>query len=104
MSVAILVDFQVKPERRDEFLALIRWNAQLTRETEPGCERFDIVIADDDPNHIALVEIYRDESARASHAALPRLAEIRAKYAPMLDRRSAMLGTIDSWAGNAGGG
>ena len=95
MTVAILVDFQVKPEHREAFLELIRWNAKLTRDTEPGCVGFDIVIADDDPNHIALVELYRDEAARAYHSALPRLAEIRAKYASMIERRTAVVGSVE---------
>jgi autoinducer 2-degrading protein len=96
MTVAILVDFQVKAEHRDAFLELIRWNAKVTRDTEPGCVGFDIVIADDDPNHVALVELYRDEAARAYHAALPRLVEIRAKYANMIERRTALVGTVES--------
>lgn len=96
MTVAILVDFQVKPECREAFLALMRGNAKLTKETEPGCLQFDVIIADDDPNHVALVELYRDEAARKYHGALPRLAEIRAKYADMVSSVRRMAGTVDA--------
>ena len=37
--ISIIVEADIKPERMDEFLALIQKNAEESRK-EPGCQRF----------------------------------------------------------------
>jgi len=38
-KIALVVELEVKDERRDEFLELMRSHARMTLEAEPGCEQ-----------------------------------------------------------------
>lgn len=50
----------------DQFLQLIEADAVGSR-NEPGCLRFDVVQALDDPNKFILYELYTDDDAIAYH-------------------------------------
>jgi quinol monooxygenase YgiN len=56
----------VKVERVDAFKAATLENARNSVQ-EPGITRFDLIQQKDDPTRFVLVEVYRDESAPASH-------------------------------------
>jgi autoinducer 2-degrading protein len=60
------VDVAVVAGRLEEFLAATEANATASRR-EPGVLRFDVLADRDDPAHVVLVEIYRDENAAAAH-------------------------------------
>lgn len=64
--LVVHVDVAVAPEQVDAFLAATEANASASRE-EPGMLRFDVLTDREDPAHIVLVEIYRDEQAAAAH-------------------------------------
>jgi quinol monooxygenase YgiN len=68
---AIWVSVHVKPDRIDEFLKAIEEDSRGSREDEPGCLRFDVLQAADDPHHYFFYEVYRDEAALAAHRAAP---------------------------------
>mmetsp|Transcript_18554 Transcript_18554/g.44002 ORF Transcript_18554/g.44002 Transcript_18554/m.44002 type:complete len:146 (+) Transcript_18554:53-490(+) len=68
--ISIIVEADIKPERMDEFLALIQKNAEGSRK-EPGCQRFDVLRSQDDPNKFFFYEIYDDADAVAHHKAQP---------------------------------
>lgn len=61
------VTVQVKPERLDQFLEAVRYDAIHSERDEPGCLRFDIVQDRDDPNRLYFYEVYRDEAALETH-------------------------------------
>jgi len=56
----------VKVEQVEAFIAATLENARRSVE-EPGIARFDVIQQMDDPTRFVLVEVYRDESAPASH-------------------------------------
>jgi autoinducer 2-degrading protein len=58
----VLVTIDARPETIDEFTAGLHANAAATRR-EPGCLRFDVLRAQDDPHRFILYEIYADEDA-----------------------------------------
>src|SRR4051812_37664498 len=60
---AVIVSFSVKPEARQNFMALVRDNARQSVFTEPGCMRFDIVEPPGQPDDVWLYEIYSDRAA-----------------------------------------
>ncbi len=68
---AIWVSVHVKPDRKEEFLKAIEEDARGSREDEPGCLRFDVLQAQDDPHHFFFYEVYRDEAALEAHRAAP---------------------------------
>jgi (4S)-4-hydroxy-5-phosphonooxypentane-2,3-dione isomerase len=60
------VDIAVVPDQLQGFLAATEENAVASRK-ESGVVRFDVLRDRADPNHVVLVEIYRDEAAAAAH-------------------------------------
>jgi len=61
---ALFVTFRVVPGKTDDFVALMTVNARSSRETEPGCQQFDICR---DGDEIFLYEIYDDRAAFEAH-------------------------------------
>ena len=85
---SVVVQLQVRPERREEFLAAIRANARASVRDEPGCVRFDVSeVAGQEPGapvRFVLYELYTDEAAFDAHRAAPHFADWRAAAAAVL--------------------
>lgn len=60
----------IKPDRVDDFIALIQANHEGSI-AEPGCLRFDVAQSADDPTRFLLWECYVDEEAARSHKTTP---------------------------------
>ena len=72
---ALWITVQVRPERREEFLAAITEAAASAVREEPGCLAFDVLELDEAENRFALYEKYRDEAAWAQeHRSTPHFA------------------------------
>lgn len=83
------VDVAVVPDRVAEFHAATQANANASRQ-EPGVVRFDVITDRDDPAHVVLVEIYRDQAAADAHKLTAHYARWRDTVADMMARpRSA---------------
>jgi len=74
---SLMVQMQVRPERREEFLAGMAANAEAAVRDEPGCLRFDVCSVDSDENRFVLYELYTDADAFAAHKASPHFAQWR---------------------------
>jgi quinol monooxygenase YgiN len=83
--LVVHVDVAVVPDQVDAFLAATEANATASR-SEPGIVRFDVLVDRDDPGHVVLVEIYRDEAASAAHKETPHYRAWRDTVAPMMAR------------------
>ena len=66
----IVVEFEVKPEHRNQFLELMRGHAQRSR-GDDGCLQFDLMLPSDDPKRVLLVEGWRDQAALDAHSRGP---------------------------------
>jgi len=77
------VDIHVVPDQLDAFLAATGANATASL-GEPGVLRFDVVRDLADPDHVVLVEVYRDDSAAAAHKETDHYATWRDTVAPMM--------------------
>ena len=75
--LSLIVEMQVRPDRRAEFLAGIAANAEASVRDEPGCLRFDICSVGSDENRFLLYELYTDAAAFAAHKAAPHFAQWR---------------------------
>jgi autoinducer 2-degrading protein len=51
---------------------------------EPGVLRFDVIQDREDPAHVVLVEVYRDEAAAADHKATAHYATWRDTVADLM--------------------
>ena len=67
----LIVSLQVRPEKRDRFLAAITQNAAASVRDEPGCLRFDVMEHAQQPNQFYFYEVYRDTDGFAAHKAAP---------------------------------
>lgn len=86
-KVALVVEFDIKPEHRQAFEEVIRGHAKRTLDSEEGCLQFDVLIPKEDANKVFLFECYRDAAAFDTHAQSPILAETRATYKDMINDR-----------------
>lgn len=63
---AVVVEAEIKEERMDEFMELIKKNAEETRK-EPGCIRFDVLRSQSNPNQFFFYELYENVEAIDHH-------------------------------------
>jgi autoinducer 2-degrading protein len=74
---SLMVQMEVRPGRRAEFLAGMAANAEASVRDEPGCLRFDVCAVASDENRFVLYELYTDAAAFEAHKASPHFAEWR---------------------------
>jgi autoinducer 2-degrading protein len=98
------VHVRVRRGRAADFLAATLVNARASL-AEPGVLRFDVIQDNDDPDHVVLVEVYRDAAAAAAHKQEPHYATWRDAVATMMaePRASTKFSAIfptgrDDWA------
>jgi len=72
--LAIVVHFEVKPDKINAFREEIVGHATRCIEREPGCLQFDVVQDTKNPAHFAVYEIYTDQAAIDAHRATPYMA------------------------------
>ena len=63
----VVVEVTVKPELLEEFTAAILHNAQQSVAHDPGCLRFDVVQAYDEPSRWVFYEVYTHREAHTAH-------------------------------------
>jgi autoinducer 2-degrading protein len=104
------VHVRVRPGRAADFLAATLVNARASL-GEPGVLRFDVIQDNEDPDHVVLVEVYRDAEGAAAHKQEPHYAAWRDTVAEMMaePRASAKFSAIfpagrEGWAVDAGPG
>jgi autoinducer 2-degrading protein len=88
-KLGLIVDFEIQPDKVDQFMALITTNAHSSM-GEPGCRQFDILRANDQPNRIVLYEIYDDGDALKAHGATPHVATFFAAAKPLIVKQSVI--------------
>jgi autoinducer 2-degrading protein len=79
----ILVEVNVKPEKLQEFLDLIKYDAEHSENDEPGCLRFDVLRDSEDPHKFFYYEVYKDEAARMAHRETPHFKRYAAESQDM---------------------
>ena len=79
----LLVEVNVKPERLNDFLDLIKYDAEHSENDEPGCLRFDVLRDTENPNRFFYYEVYKDEAGRLAHRETPHFARYAADSADM---------------------
>lgn len=87
-EIVLVVEYKLKPEYRDAYLARARQHRKTVLANEPGCKAFDILTAEDDPAAVLLHEVYADEAAFEAHGKTPYMAQYRTDIAPMTAGRA----------------
>ena len=102
--LVVHVHVRIRPGQADAFLAATLVNARASL-GEPGVLRFDVLQDQADPEHVVLVEVYRDDDAPAAHKLTPHYATWRDAVAEMMaePRQSTRFSAVfpdgaDRWA------
>jgi autoinducer 2-degrading protein len=74
---SLMVQMEVRPGMREQFLAGMAANAEASVRDEPGCLRFDVCSVQGDENRFVLYELYTDADAFAAHKASAHFAAWR---------------------------
>ena len=91
---SLMVQLEVRPEDRDEFLAAITANAQASVHDEPGCHRFDVSAVEGDGTRFVLYELYDDAEAFEEHKRAPHFAAWRQVADRVLTSQVNTRGTV----------
>jgi quinol monooxygenase YgiN len=84
--VVLIVDVQVKPEMRDKFIELLKYDAEHSENDEPGCLRFDLLEDTEKPNHFFFYEVYKDEASMAAHRETPHFKHYFSQINDLIER------------------
>ncbi len=88
--LAVVVTFQIKPERIEDFMPLMRDNANASLNREAGCHQFDICTDRQRPNEVFLYELYSDSAAFDAHLQSPHYHEFDAGTADMIEEKRVL--------------
>jgi (4S)-4-hydroxy-5-phosphonooxypentane-2,3-dione isomerase len=105
--LVVHVHVRIRPGQVEDFLAVTQVNARSSL-GEAGVLRFDVIQDQADPEHVVLVEVYRDEEASAAHKLTPHYAAWRDAVTGMMaqPRESARFSAVfpadtAGWAGSS---
>lgn len=98
-QISIIVEYEVREGREEEFTSLIRDHARRTLFEEEGCLRFEVLKPLDAdgrpiPNRMMASELYADQTAVDLHGSNSRLAVVRAALMPLLQSRKVTLAEV----------
>ena len=91
----VTVALQVELENLDEFRHEILNNAQRTLSEEAGCRQFEVMVAENDPTHIFLYEIYGSKDAYQSHLTTDHFKKFDVLSTPWVRKKTVQ--TFFSW-------
>jgi quinol monooxygenase YgiN len=72
--IMVVVEFEVKPEHRSQFIELIKGHAQRSR-AEDGCQQLDMLLPQEDQDRVLLVGAWRYQAALDAHSNGPMVAK-----------------------------
>lgn len=94
MTVALFVRIETREGHRDDFVRRVTEHRQNVLANEPWCQRFDVLVPEDDDNLVCLYEVYDDRDAVQKHGETRHMQEYRADTEPWLLSRDRLLSTI----------
>lgn len=96
-QISLVVDYQIKPGQRDNFVKRVRQHGRTCLDREPGCLRFDVLVPREDGDRVLLYETYSDQAAFDAHAATAYMAEYRRDIQDiMLERKLAICDLVSA--------
>ncbi len=93
-NTALVVHLDIEPEKFDEFVDIARAHGARSAEIEEGCLRFDVMVPEDDPHHVILVELYSDRAALESHWESAHMAAYLDRVSDMILSRRRYLCSV----------
>lgn len=98
----VIAEFQVKPGRLADFLALAHDDATSSVSSEPGCRTFDVCVSAAEADTVVFYEVYDDRAAFDAHLETPHFARFRDGFPALIvaERPVRFLARATSGAGN----
>ena len=93
---AVVVTIKLKPGMAENFKPHILKNAAASRREEPDCHRFDVVVAEDDPDTFYFFEEYTNAAAFETHHGMPHYKVFRQATDEMVSERKVQRCTVIS--------
>lgn len=87
-AFTLIVNLQAKPDQVERFMEMALENAAASRNTEPGCRQFDVLVDPEDPTRIAFYEVYDNKQAFESHLETAHFKKYFEHAVPLLDERA----------------
>ncbi|MBB6173839.1 autoinducer 2-degrading protein [Nocardiopsis mwathae] len=81
MTYHVLVQFDVPPSKREDFVAAGLFDAEGSLANEPGTLRFEVIRDENNPNRFYLDEVYTSREAFEEHCYNPTIE----KFYEMVD-------------------
>ena len=88
MATGLVVHLDIVPEKFDEFIEIARAHGKRSVEIEEGCLSFQVMIPQEEPNKVILVEVYQDDQALDFHWNSDHMAAYMEKTGPMVAGRN----------------
>ena len=85
MDHVIVVEFRAKPDRIEDFAALLDRHSRASL-AEEGCLVFDVTQDPDDPAAFVLYEVYRDEATHRAHRETEHFKRFAAEAPGMVEQ------------------
>lgn len=92
-AIALVVEMKAKPGRRPALLARLRRHRENVLAHEPGCQRFDILLAENDDD-LFLYEVYADRQALEDHGRTDHFQAYRSDTDAMIAERRRAVCTL----------
>lgn len=92
-AIVNVVTFEVPSAGMADFLKISKENSQASRKEEPGCIGFDVLLPNDEPNTVMLIETYRDAAAYKAHRVTPHFLAFVKRAQEIGAKRSAHVGS-----------
>jgi autoinducer 2-degrading protein len=83
----LVVQLRIKPGCIEKVMPEVLENARAARATEPGCQRFDVLVDPQDRHRVMLYEVYESEAAFAAHEKTPHFQHYLATVPVWLEAR-----------------
>lgn len=93
-KIALVVDYEIHPDKVDQFMELIKGHVGRVKANEPGCVNFDVMVARES-GHIMLYEVYADQAALDAHTCTDYLATYREAVAPLAKGRTLTICDVE---------
>ncbi|HTI84382.1 MAG TPA: putative quinol monooxygenase [Acetobacteraceae bacterium] len=93
-EVALLAEFEVKPENLDRFLSAARRELKAVRANEPTCRTFEVILLNETEGRGVFVEIFENEAAAAAHRGFPHFTAFHDEITELDVRWSSRRGPV----------
>ena len=87
----LFITITLKPGTQETFMPAIKENATASEQSEPGCQKFDVLLPQDGTaNVVYLYEVYDDEAAFATHQSMAHYIQFKDAANDMIENMAVI--------------